>query len=323
MVRLPVDFSLIGNIMNATTKWVLALAVLAVALGIVNMGMLASLVHWINRPATTTAKGAYCDSNQECVVDVSVRADTGVTYCVRYPAATNTACTEAAACYVADTPLTCDGNGTCSNPDPTTCLGYCPYNETGGAVFYETQNGAHYTEACNAGLFPFQPYWSDPINKGDTLIVSSVSEHEGPACIAQQCTFSGIQLQLEVENTTSAIWAFSTPLTPSCDAMLDWTNETVTSGCIQSQELRLDSAFLVHYFDIFLPGSLAGAAGRVCTYWYGCATQNATNYYDPMNLGSKKRGLSDGSEVARDVLPRLLERVRPRVEEYVKRKTHG
>lgn len=248
-----------------------------------------------------------CDDGNECTIDLRVGGpDVNAQYCEYKPATRNKPCTNGSQCFSDSAALTCDGLGSCNamSGPAAQCKGFCPWHDTQGGLVASSPS-------CTLDLFPFTTYdnssipWDAPIDASWLRIPNDGTYNDvNPACIAQQCTRTAVQIRATLWNLTAhTLSAYAEVMYPavtqSCLDSLDTRSPLV--GCIVATEEALDSQWLSNLINANfgeLPQNISVAsAGRICSFSYACAAQNVSAYYDVNNTLASfpgKRALPGG-----------------------------
>jgi hypothetical protein len=265
-----------GSGSNAALDWAelgLALVLTAMVSLVFITGVLLYTSTWDKR--ASTQDGA-CQSPDQCMVAFR---HPGTETCAVLPASTHVKCNSN--CYLPgyDVHPRCNGNGSCVGDNPLACKGWCPYEETSGAMYV---TGA---PSCTSALFPLKPYFN--VSVGSNELNRNIIHTQGVRCVAQRCTLSVLQVFADTYGDSSMIPSQG-QIWP-CSYMLDTTSTTVDTSCIASHEVWVDSQTVSTYINLnvatFDDSGWVGATGRMCVFYYACAAHgNRTTFSDPTNL---------------------------------------
>jgi hypothetical protein len=230
----------------------------------------------------TEALSTACDDGNQCTADVK----DSLGRCSSAPLSRDSKCTST--CHVTGTVTNCNGAGQCVDlDDPTTCLGYCPWN-AGAIDIYDSDE--YITPWCNFSMFPLLPYATNKSGTASTdLVDTPLNNGIYYACLAQRCTMYFLQLEFYAsdhssdvpENYYTNMWTFM-----PCSALIAAAPNDAgfDPKCLKSDELDLKGDALGRLelnWNDYLDWFNVSYYSRVCSFYYDCAVMNTTAFADP------------------------------------------
>ncbi len=273
----------LNNLIGASVAFSILSFLIVIFLGIVGVLYLENLPAAIADHKARLAAEAYpkvnasrCNDGNACTVDLLYPQN----YCDYKMASNGTACTSA--CYVDETVTACNGLGTCSSDDYTTCASYC-----------ETPDGHIWGGDCNnTALFPLWPYFLLPGDYLDTADeTGGADDANAPYCFASQCVQVAVMATLEQFPDDGGYDEWAGVLT-QCSDLLDNTTATVAAGCVESTHFEIDSNFLQKYIQVVEGSPFDNYTLRACVFRYTCGRFNTSAFTDPANLGKRAVGMT-------------------------------
>lgn len=259
-----------------------------------------------------------CDDNDPATWNILSGTTNETAGCVYRPKPRGTFCNSS--CFGYDTGTVTDGKGTCTNEDPTTCVGYCIPSYGGFIDATETPDlNTIYTQWPFATVFARTcrdgaPWNRDVIN--ENLFISS--------CTANQKTLFLLLPRFATYAVNLANTQANTQF--DCMDMMNKTSDVAPASCMIASHITVDSMFMDNYTNIFQQGDTGGRnpdnfhyIGRICFYRYACGQFNTSAMADPdivTNGCTRKRTIS-ASEGALNVESRVLHSQDPTLPEHV------
>jgi len=271
-----------GRCLGIATPTFLALA------SIVLIGLVSYLV---NQQIAQTTASSSCPSSSPCEVGTATKID-GHTACQYHTLASGSSCSST--CFTNTAAGRCNAKHVCVPNDPTTCPGYCRFNNSDTTI---SGVPTEFDSADCAGKLSFNSFyqWDTPQSSDYPWNWLYYSNYDPECSALGGCTwFASKVVVFQVNNNPG--WLTTDATTKSC---YDFINTTKPEGCFSITSFDLPPTMANILYRNSLAGFITGLSNQsnyeimasTCVYRYQCGPSNSSVYTDPFYQQGSKRSV--------------------------------